>query len=671
MNLKGNYLMKYILYFSAFLTMVSMMTGCTDEALVEEETSSKSDFNIKQFSEGYSVAFDMSVNSFGDNSGAGTRSVTDADIEEWESHIDPEEFRILFFDSEDRFLFESKTRWITPTASWDGGRRWRVGVPVFQYLSDGFDEHVSEYQSSWVMEDEYNWSRIAEIMRTQKFKVAILANRPSDMGLHVLSDFQPWATGVTRFGKSGPFWGPKNSVASYDIPEDHTEVIKKVFDLHHTQYDPYYENKSLGGGNAYDFIMTTEDELMDDGSYRPVPYMGAVSVWLHSTREVVGTDGMQRNYLKLPKGQFLVYDKADDYKFIENRESGKDNDQYIPMYGIQVFEPLTTWKKGTTYYLSEQSGSQTGQYPYKTISLLRSVVKLELRIPMYDGQGNNVLVNNQWAQICGINFMARNEPIDVWTPTNEIWKSDHKNECEWINIRDYGLYADNTTDYKGKLSWFYGIWKKENKWDFGNQTVISEEEAGAPYPRVFNPITQRVQRAMITDCYLPIYNDDKSQCYHRWIVYSGEKNMNDPNVINQLTSQGYITTFRVEVKIENRQNSTVVYNLPITDYSRSDNPIKYFYKEQNGDIHTLGSYPSYLESGTGTGYKYSIGYYRAVNGGTINEVKYEGTAKENYPYPLLRNHHYRLTLNIAGDTDDINVEVMNGERRIVGGIEFN
>lgn len=708
--------MKYIPYFPALLAAALMLTGCTDETLVGENASSGEDINIEQFSEGYSLAFDMKVGSFGDSNAAKTRAntanITDADIEEWENYINPQEFRILFFDSQDRFLFESKSRWLTQIPTHDGGRRWRVGVPVFQYLSDGFDENVSEYQNSWVMDDAYNWDRIAEIMRTEPFKIAILANRQSDIALHTLSDLSEEQKKVRTFGKNGPFWGPKNSRASYDNPDDeeNKKIIRNVFDLHHCQYDPYYENKSNGEGQAYDFIMEYADEELKDGEgLRNVPHMGAISDWIHpdKKRVTMGNDNTtERNHYRLPKSRIVKEEEKTGqlkHKY-ENLTMNFDGapDQYIPMYGIQVFEPLNDWKKGTTYYLSEQSGSQTAEYNYKSISLLRSVVKLELRIPMYDQSENEIRINHTYAHICASNIMARNEPMDIWTPTEQIWKADHKTECEWNTIKNY-LYCEkgNDGDYKRRLSWFFGAWDKDGKWPIelgenGKQTNLAkywdpddndgkEYPYSEDYPRIFNPITQRLQRAMITDCYLPIINEDRSQCYHRWIVYCGEKNMNDPNNINNLSSTPYILTFRVQVLTGTQSDAQGdIYNLAITDYSKPDNPIWNFYKETTIDganvqsIEALNSYPSFLEKGQGamnrkTNNVYtSAGYYVTVREECSGHPEY-------WPYPLLRNHHYRLTLNLTGNGNDVDVQVMDGDGRIVagneertvGGIEFN
>lgn len=654
--------MKNIWHIIIYAALAGTALSCVRESLSEDPVT-KDPFNIEAFSDGYSVAFELDLDPMGGDAATRADVVDNTQIEAWENYINPEEFRILFFDADDNFLFESKTRWFTQIEAHHGSSRWRVGVPIFPYLSDSYDDKIDDNISTnpdHSIDESYDWTRIAQIMRTQPFKIAILANRQSNISVPKLSDLTADQRKVKKFGKNGPFWSPTNSIASYDEVElqDHLDDIKTVFDLHHCQYDPFYENKNAGGGgDCYTFLFEYDREEMDDGMKKMVPYMGAVSGWLHPGR-VRKYDGEKvRYFYRLPEGQILDEEgDIDERPEITLAEPAK---QYIPMYGIQRFEPLTQWTKGTTYNLSGQVGSQTGDYDYKSISLLRSVVKLELRIPKYEN-GREVKVNNKWAQICASNFMARCEPMDVWTPTNEIWK-DHTTDCEWMDIRNHGLYTRSsdtkTTDYKGRLSWYFGLWDKENKWDIKGKVALEGEKDGKAderehYPHIFNPITQRLQLAFITDCYLP--TDD----YHRWIIYCGEKNMNDPNVLNDLTTMGYITYFRVWVKRPGDQGK--IYYLPITDYSSSENPIRKLNKLTEDD-------PATSTNPNGTKIQ-EINTYPAHMNEYNDEVK--TTEKKYFPYPLLRNHMYRLTVSF-GNGDDIDVHILNGEKRVVGGIEFN
>lgn len=660
--------MKNVWHIIIYAALAGTAMSCVRESL-SEDSETKEPFNIEAFSDGYSVAFELDLDPMGGDAATRADNVDNSQIEAWENYINPEEFRILFFDAEENFLFESKTRWFTQIEAYHGSSRWRVGVPIFSYLNDNYDENISSSDDLSVSE-AYDWERIAEIMRTKPFKIAIMANRPSDIAIPTLSDLSEEQKNVERFGKNGPFWSPINSIAHYNDLElqDHLNDIKKIFDLHHCQYDPFYENKNNGEGEAYRFLFDYDYETMKGGTEKLVPFMGAVSGWLHPEKERHYGDNKVRYFYRLPESRM-------DEKFFynENKKNQDDNqydlnctnnikNQYIPMYGVQQFDALTGWTKGTTYNLSEQVGSQTGNYDYKSISLLRSVVKLELRIPKVDNNGNTVTVNNTWAQLCANNFMARCEPMDVWTPTNEIWK-DHTTDCEWRDIRNYGLYMrkddDAGTKYKERLSWFFGVWDKDNKWKINgvdNITLPQEEgEYGKQeYPRIFNPITQRLQISFITDCYL------ETEDYHRWIIYCGERNMNDPNKLNNLkpdaSNDAYVSFFRIGVT---RGNTPYVYYIPITDYSQPDNPAKDYLiqtftgaqqkSQQEEELKEISSYPAHMKN-----------YYTDV----LN------TDPRNYPYPLLRNHMYRLTVSF-GNGNDIDVHILDGEKRVVGGIEFN
>lgn len=690
--------MKYIQKIAAILAFGGLFGACTDDPLVQTNPSEK-DTNIEVFKDGYSICFDVTLDQFG--GGMNTRATSDdAMLEEWENYLNPQEFRILFFDKDDNFLFESKTRWFTKTDAGNGNVAWRVGVPIFSYLSDEFVDNNGD-DSGQAVEADYNWDRIAEIMRTERFKIAILANRPETVEVPVISDFdERYKPFIKDFADNGPFWNATNSIASYDLSniekEDEKNAIlkkiRKVFDLHHCQFDPLYLSKSASnGGGWYDFIMDYGQETRNGVD---LPYMGAMSSWLSKDRVRKVYDPQnpkdennvrEIRYYKLPVDRYdEKFHNMDDEK---NSPQGDpvegplltDGEQYIPMYGIQEFEALTEWSKGTTFNVSTQTASQTGEYHYKSIFLLRSVVKLELRIPMYDNAGNYVDVDNKWAQIMLNNYMARCEPMDVSTPTDQIWEADHGNNCEWNRIRDYGLLCTgNANDnFKKRLSWFYGIWQEQKFWDFyehGLDRVQEKVPEEYDYPRIFNPLTQRLQYTFITDCYLPIENVDKKQCFHRWVLYCGERNMNDLNTLGQMNSHGFISCFRIKVTrkvpIPNTtttqyQDKSYIYYLPFTDYT-GNNPIKdHMIKEV---INNPTTEQEITDTNIKAVRKVNTSWQNGYCNGTVRDGNIE---KKYYPFPLIRNHFYRLTVSFGDDTKDIDVQVMDSEKRNVGGIVFN
>lgn len=679
--------MKYIYIIFLLLGFTASVSSCVDDPLPEKHPSDNPDFNIEEFSDGYSIAFDVSLDNLGEGMGSRAETIDDAMLAEWENYLNPEEFRVLFFDENDQFLFESKSRWMTSI----GNNKWRIGVPVFQYLSDEYDDNGSN--DGVKIEDEYNWEEIVKRMSTNPFKIAVLANRPTSVELPDLTDWPTNEGGDLTAAKiaefkiiqtmdvadNGPFWTAQNSIATEDRQG---KEVATVLDLHHCQFDPIYYNKTFSdnfkGNGWYDFIMKfqsydypagkyNDGTSYTKGTFSSVPYMGAVSSWISSKRiRTVFRDEKdnevrtrQVRFYKLPIDRIVAQDHVTTSGTNLPYESSLtlDKPQYIPMYGIQTFRALTEWAKGTTFNLSQQTGSQTGDYDYTRIYLLRSVVKLEVRIPKYDKTNKQYIdVDNKWAQIWFNNYMARCEPMDVSTSTRDIWSEYHDTDCEWLRIKNYGLLADDSEDFKKRLSWFYGIWSKLG-WNFGDHSndfksgtkLVSENDAGA-YPRIFNPITQRLQSALITDCYLP--TDD----YHRWVIYCGERNMNDPNKVGDLTTDGYVSFFRIKVtKKQNPYDSNgtdFIYYIPITDYSKSNNPASDYLVESNiatdKGIDFMGEAPAHIN-----------GYYGAV------KQAYANNNLDGLPLPLLRNHFYRLTVSF-GDNEDINVQVMNSEQRNVG-----
>lgn len=680
--------MKYIYNQIAFISLAMMLGSCTDDPLIES-SSSAPDFNIEKFSDGYSIAFDVTLDELG--GGMNTRAdINDLELSLWENMLKPEEFRILFFDQNDNFLFESKTRYFAEQEAKNGKITYRVGVPVFQYVSDGYNDTGSN--EGIPLNEEYNWERIVDLMKTNRFKIAILANRPEKAEVPELSDwpagdtsnniytdknsdeYKFWMALKSDFAENGPFWTPVNSIAT---DADKRETVATVLDLHHCQFDPLYFGKSYGnngyknGNGWYDFILDFNHKKTiewDGGSKTDnIPFMGAISSWISLKRtRTVGTRTLR--YYRLPLDRVVSKDHE------ANEVDALDDPQYIPMYGIQEFDPIPEWTKGTTFNVSQQTASQVGYYGYKNIFLLRSVVKLELRIPMYNKSGQYVDVDNKWAQLLLNNYMARCEPMDVSTPTDQIWKDNHGSDCEWTRIRDHGLFC--TTDvsgagaFKKKLGWYYGVWKEQG-WKFEgygitlNDIVLKPKENPDANPRIFNPITQRLQTSLITDCYLPIevFNSDgsrnKTQSYHRWVIYCGERNMNDFNKLGDGTSYGYIACFRMKATIN---NTSYTYYLPILDYNHYDtkinnkeNPLKSYLKMTSATaINEVASVPNEWNN-----------YCNDIRD-NCKDIAY----KNFYPFPLLRNHFYRLTVAF-GDNDDINVHLINSEQRNVTGIQFN
>lgn len=731
--------MKSIYFYLSMLLMALSAVSCVDESLIKEDNKKlPPDTNYKEFADGYSIAFNITIDRLGGS--LATRGDTDQDdydLEFIENYIDPEEFRILFFTNDDKFLFESKSRWLTEVEAKSGSKAWRVGVPIFQYLSDNFTQEGSTGGDNNIT---YKWDEMVQYLKNNKFKIAILANRPDRIDVPALSDWEDNVKGMTRtdkcknFDMVGPFWGPKNSClttledlkkwepGNYDdlTNEGDREVDEKirvmsVFDLHHSQYDPIYDakNNQGGSGSAYEHIAKWVYDT-DFSPNEPVPYMGAVSNWLGNEKRYISSNGKelasQEEYNPDAKEHVKNGEKLNERSFYRlpidktGKENGKPN--YIPMYGIQRFEPLTDWTKGTTYNISEQTASQAKDYIYKSIFLLRSVVKLELRIPMYDDTGNLVDVDLNYATLMLNNYLARSEPMDVSSPTDSIWDPNH-NTCEWVRIKGHGPFIHNKggdgdyTAYRNRIAWYYGIWQYFG-WEFHGKygqdlgvdfTTPENEATFAEYPHIFNPIVQRLQFAFISNNFLPmgisrdefinpdwkgnperwkLGKDDeltltnipetlteaKSKYpsnqgyYYRWVIYCGERNINDANTLGNMNtssaSRAYVAMFRVKI-------GDKIWRLPIMDYSTAttnNSPLKNLLDDKH---------PSF--GGDDDTQTKSTAMPKSVEQFCVDVVNNNNNDYDNLPYPLIRNHLYRMTLSFKNGGSDLSIQVLNSDER--------
>ncbi|MCH5237533.1 MAG: hypothetical protein J1E95_07025 [Muribaculaceae bacterium] len=203
-----------------------------------------------------------------------------------------------------------------------------------------------------------------------------------------------------------------------------------------------------------------------------------------------------------------------------------DKDEHtIPMYGIQSYKALENyWMPGTSFDLSNFNRvtggtAMTPEYPFKNISLLRSVAKVVLLIP--DGLlPHHVYLRSQ-------NRYARCEPVDISTPTDEIWKDNtansttHSDKCEFFSIKGHKPFFKDT-DYKNNLLWYYGSW--------GSDTFkVPKESYGAEgnskqtdYPHIMNPLIERSE-------FTEFLHTGKEGDLERYVLYVPEKFVDDPS----------------------------------------------------------------------------------------------------------------------------------------------
>ena len=586
---------------------LSWFSSCSeDELLLDEATSPGSpDFGDNVYSLGFTVTLDDMGTRSGNVNGDPYQ------VTRWENYINLERFRVLFFDKDDLFLFESKNRWVKQTEGGDSFSSWFVSVPLGSHGNDSYGEG-----------EEYDWDLIRNILTNENFKIVIMANRPSQLlypGNFMDSELK-LPGGV--FDNDGPYWGPENFRK------------KKLFDLQHYQYDIIYADKGSHASTAYyDFIM---GEIDTDR-----PTMGAAINWVSfdnndNDKVALGSGGKYMRNIKMPS-----------------------EDHPIPMYGVQSYPPIppSSWQKGTTFDLSVEPSGVYPETPYsgrKAISLLRCCVRLDLKIPKSVMNGKQPTHVSLWYS----NIYSRTEPIDNWTPTNELWNHNglpHSDaNCEMQTLIDHGNVINSTsitsskTNYQNCIKWFYTAWL-EKGWPFNTKGGGSNPPSSSSnYPRIMNSCIQRNQFITLQNGNYTNYFQDNNQYWH-YVVYTGERNPNDANTFDNLPKNPYVAFFAIS------WDNSKFYMIPLMNY------------EKNTDTTNLNNvFGPHTDGSIGNASAPST--YNSWITNTVPTLK-----GNNIPYPLLRNHIYTFTLtgkSRAGD-EELTLSDITSDVRATENINFS
>lgn len=324
----------------------------------------------------------------------------------------------------------------------------------------------------------------------------------------------------------------------------------------------------------------------------------------------------------------------------------------IPMYGIQTFDAINSlWKPGTVFDLSNfnKLGTETDNnntpptttqiYTAKSISLLRSVAKVELKIPKIY-KAHHIFLRS-------MNRKARCEPVDVSTPTDKIWEktdvnvgpnSAHGDFCkEWDYIYghtpfynsvfndkdDQGNTLYQQKEYQKKLAWYYGSWAQntaieENGSPVLNVNGVTIDRGNATegvYPHIMNAMIERTDFTEFIEAGSDSY-------YDRYILYVPDKYVDDPGSIGD----NMIKTTPKICHIEFREE-----NDPITNID--DNWCYRIYFTDGGFYSGNGNtYPTFGKIGdTGVDQTWENSYEQKM--GNLE-----------HHWPIIRNHYYRFTV---------------------------
>lgn len=341
---------------------------------------------------------------------------------------------------------------------------------------------------------------------------------------------------------------------------------------------------------------------------------------------------------------------ADDYIYKADRWGiAPSREHPIPMYGIQDFMPIGDYAKDNEIFnLSVYNGVSTPGYEYRSVSMLRSLARVDVMLP------KSIFPEPESVYMRSLNHSARCAPIDVYTPTDIIWYGAMGNydPSKWAdvfgsynnvvgasqeleNIRAYGPnYMQGNTadknpnnylkDFQVRTSWFFGVW---NDWGWNWNGKLSREEVPTvkPWPRVFNTALSRADFAN----FIPI-NDDNE--YWHYVLYTPEKNITDANNAGQLGERPKL--IHVEIRFAGR-NVTNNYD---------DNSAYRIYFTQGG---------------------LSMGRNELDNLETGN-VTFDDLTRF---YPVLRNHNYRFTVT-GVNQGNLQFEIKSAGNRDVN-IGFN
>lgn len=396
-------------------------------------------------------------------------------------------------------------------------------------------------------------------------------------------------------------------------------------------------------------------------------------------------------YIYCTKGNAVIYAIEyirGRYLYETDREGVAPNiNQGIPMYGVQRYEPIGDWQRGTTITLTEN------------VSLIRALAKVEVFIKKEFGKPRHVYMRN-------INRAARCEPMDVETPTDEIWSEKHASVtnngdgkdptveklCEWFDIQQYGPSYGSSGSYSDWLSWFYGSWKN-TKWKTGNDAEPYRYDWDLGYwvpmgshkgwkndlpkaddksPRFFNPYNYRNDFCRFLEGDDTGYTDDE---YYHYVLYLPEKNIDDPSTIGELSSDPHVPHIEYRFypkdvdpltdKVEGYVEADLPYEAADDRYSNTE------YNLDDNQSYRI-YFTNYGKSGPNSENVNDVTKVNAeLISGRWNRDTYDNYERNReyleYHWPIMRNHIYKFYVGGDGPQNpEVLVEVADwGHRKVV------
>ena len=407
-------------------------------------------------------------------------------------------------------------------------------------------------------------------------------------------------------------------------------------------------------------IMVERRNHIDDGTAKDRKWPSTTTLRVADDKDQIDWDidiTGDEEYISIfsTNGNVIIYEIeyiCTSYLGYIDRKGRNPKDQYIPMYGVQVFDKLgNLWVEGTSFDLS--NFNMTGPYPtldgntnemvipytYKEISLIRSVAKVVLKIPIKEKPHHIFLRSMNRKAFC--------EPLDVSTPTHLLWEDDeeysaHNKNCEFFSIKgqnpfykgeNLGVSVDaQLTSYSEKLAWYYGAWGIIS--NAQDMTQVNHRKAASYYdgelpsdfvegkPHILNPMIER------SDFCEFLYAGEVDGLYKKYVLYVPEKFVDDPNSLDE--KEGVESSDPKVCHIEFRTLSSPFKNL------EDDNCYRIYFTENGFNKQYKGN---------------AEGGYTPPTFGKIDGVydTWENMYEKNVDnlkahWPILRNHVYSFTV---------------------------
>ena len=167
-------LSKHIMATCLALFVSGMLTCCSDDVSLDGNANNKS-----QYPDDTTIGFEISLDAVVGNStraeGDTGTSTNETDDDEIDNYVDVDKLRILFFDTDDNFLFDASDYEIVKSE-----------VSDYYYDEDGGDKSSSRATRRWwvkVPVATLEKNGVLETLKQKDFKIAVLANWPTEQEL--------------------------------------------------------------------------------------------------------------------------------------------------------------------------------------------------------------------------------------------------------------------------------------------------------------------------------------------------------------------------------------------------------------------------------------------------------------------------------------------------------